>query len=76
VEVGVDRQAQVRDVVVDPDREVPLWPVGRKLLEDRLDHRRRHLLRGEAVAAADDPGCNREGRRVGVHALGDRRNDL
>ena len=44
-ELGVDRQAQVGHVVVDPDREVALRSSPRELLEDRLDHRRGHLLR-------------------------------
>ena len=41
------------DVVVDPDREPPLGPLARQLLEHAGDHRRRELLRRQAVATAD-----------------------
>ncbi len=65
-ELGVDREAEVRDVVVDPDGELPPRSLAGELVEDRLHHRRRELLRGEAVAAADHPRLRRE---LGIHAL-------
>ena len=54
-EVGVDREAEVGDVVVDADGEMTLRVLGRELVEHRLEHRWRHLLRREAVATADHP---------------------
>ena len=69
----VDREAEVGDVVVDADREVALRLRGEQLVEDRLDHRRRELLGGQAVAAADDARGRRERRVVAVHRLGERR---
>ena len=47
-------QAGVGDVVVDAHGEVVLGRGLRQLVEDGLDHRRRELLAGQAVAAADD----------------------
>ena len=47
-----------------------------ELREDRLDHRRGHLLRGEAVAPADHPRRRRERRGVAVHRLGQGGHDL
>ena len=70
-ELRVDRKAQAGDVVVDPDGEVSPWAIGRELVEDRLEHRRRDLLGGQAVPAADDPRRPLERRRVGVHRLVD-----
>jgi hypothetical protein len=49
-------EAQVRDVVDDPDGEVPIRLGPGELLEDRHGHGRRELLGGEAVPPADDPG--------------------
>ena len=53
---GVVLEAQVRDVVDDPDGEVPLRLGPGELVEDRDGHGRRELLGGEAVPPADDPG--------------------
>ena len=50
----VDGEARVRDVVDDADREVAPRRRARELVEHRLRHRRRELLRREPVAAADD----------------------
>ena len=44
-EVAVDGQAEVGDIVVDAHGEVTLRSVPAEFLEDRLDHRGRHLLR-------------------------------
>ena len=76
VELGVDRQAEVGDVVVDADREVLPGLRGGELIEDGLDHRRRDFLRGQAVAPADDPRDGLERRLLAVHALGDGGHDL
>ncbi len=66
----------MRHVVVDPDGEVALRAAALQLVEDGLDHRRRHLLRRQPVTPADDPGRNAERRIVGVHRLGDRGDHL
>ena len=76
VEAAVDRQAEMGDIVVDADREMALRSRRRELLEDRLDHRRRHLLGRQAVSAADDPRRLCVRRLVAVHRLGQRRDDL
>ena len=44
LEHAVDRQAEVGHVVVDADREMAFRSRRGEFLEDRLDHRRRHLL--------------------------------
>ena len=75
-EVAVDRQAEVRDIVVDPDREVSLRPGRRELLEDGLDHRRGHLLGRQPVTSPDDLRGRVERRVLAVHRLGERRDDL
>ena len=76
-EVGVDRQAEVCDVVVDADREMTLRPRRSELFEDRLDHRWRHLLRGQAVSTADGRSRRRRERGViAVHRFGQGRDDL
>ena len=48
------------DVVHDADREVVLRGALAELVEDRLHHGGRELLRGEAVAPGDDDGVLRE----------------
>jgi hypothetical protein len=53
-ELSVDLEAEVGDVVVDAHGEVASRPVRAQLVEDRADHRRRELLRRQAVAAPDD----------------------
>jgi hypothetical protein len=70
-EPGVDRKAQAGDVVVDADGEMPARSVGRQVVEDRLEHRRRDLLGGQPVPAARHPRRPLERRRVGVHGLVD-----
>ena len=47
-------EARPRDVVGDADREPAPRPLARQLVEHTGDHARRELLRGQAVAAADD----------------------
>ncbi len=54
VEGVVDREREVGHVVGDPDGEPAFRFVGVELVEDRLDHRGRELLRREPVPAADD----------------------
>ena len=75
-EGAVDRQAEVRDVVVDADREVALRSRRGKLFEDGLDHRRGHLLGREPVAPADDLRGRGIRRVVAVHRLGQGRDHL
>ena len=53
-ELRIARQAVVGHVVVDAHREVVLGLGGGQVVEHRLDHRRRELLRGQPVAAAED----------------------
>ena len=48
----IPRQRRMRHVVDDADREMVLGLVLREVVEDRLHHRRRELLRRQAVAAA------------------------
>ena len=81
LELLVDAQREVGDVVVDADREVPLGPRLRQLVEHRFHHRRGELLRGEPVATADDARCGGERcwRAVEfgiVHRFVDRRPDI
>ena len=57
-------ERRVRHVVHDADREVPARRVLVELVEDRLDHRRRELLRRQSVAAGDHARIGREGRRA------------
>ena len=52
-------QARPGDVVLDADREPASRPLSRQLGEHARDHARRELLRGQAVAAADDPRHHR-----------------
>ena len=61
-EAGINLQAGEGDVVDDAHGEVVLGRWLGQLVEDRLDHARRQLLAGEAVAAAD-------GLDVGLAAL-------
>ena len=72
----IDGEAQIGDVVVDADSEVALRSSFGQLVEDRLDHRRRHLLGRQAVAPADHSWRLLERRRVRVHRLGEGRDDL
>ena len=58
----IEIQAGARDVVVDPDGEMILRRDLAQLVENRLDLRRREVLRGETVAAADDARELLEGR--------------
>ena len=71
--VHVDRQAQVRHVVIDADREVALGAVRRQLVEHGPDHARGHFLGRKTVSAADHAGHRRERGLLGVHPLGERR---
>ena len=73
-ELRVRREAEVRDIVGDPDGEVAFRVRRRELVEDRLGHPRVELLRRQAVAAADHPRQALETRlrRVGVLGEGAR----
>ncbi len=75
-ERAVDREAEVRHVVVDANRELPLRPRLREGVEDRLHHRGRQLLRREPVAPADHPRRDGEPGRIGVHRLGQGTDDV
>ena len=54
-EFRVAHQAVVGHVVVDAHREVVLGLGGDQVLEHRLDHRRRELLRREPIPSAEHP---------------------
>jgi hypothetical protein len=54
VEVAIHRQREMRHVVGDAHGEVHLRPRLAELVEDRLHHRWRELLRRQPVAAAHD----------------------
>ena len=69
----VHRQARLRHVVGDADREVIARSRGGQFVEDRLRHGRREFLRRQAVAAADDA---RHGPVAGGCALGQRGDDV
>ena len=59
VERRVVVEARPGDVVLDADREPAPRPLSRQLGEHARNHARRELLRGQAVAAADDPRHHR-----------------
>ena len=65
-------ERRVRHVVDDADGEVVLRRVLRELVEDRLHHRRRELLRRQPVAAADDARLRCERRRAFGARFGER----
>jgi hypothetical protein len=68
VEARVHSEAGVRDVIGDPDREPALGLRLLQLVEDRPGHRGIEVLRGQAVAAADDDRHRRDaagGERLG-----------
>src|SRR5262245_9307285 len=44
----------MRDIIVYSDREMILWHRATQFLKDTLDHGRRKLFRGEAIAPADN----------------------
>ena len=71
-ELGVQRQREVGHVVVDAHCEVVVGMVGVEVIQDRLDHRRRELLRREAVATAEHPGIGRHRQLAGGAGLADR----
>ena len=62
VELAIPLERRVADVVDDADGEVALGPRSAQFVEHRARHRRRELLRRQAVAAADDD-------RVAVESL-------
>ena len=66
VQVAVVRQRRVRDVVDDADGEVVARRRPAQLVEHAVDHRRRELLRRQAVAAADDASAR---GAIGLGAL-------
>ena len=66
----------MRHVVDDADGEVTLGVRLGELVEDRLHHRRRELLRRQAVAAGDDPRRDRERRDALGLRFGQRRDDV
>ncbi len=72
-EIGVVLQARVRDVVSDADGEVVFRVGCGEVVEDRLDHRGRELLRREPVAAAENP---RHRRAAGGDRLGEACHDI
>ena len=74
IEARVHREARVRHVVVDADGEAMLGPRLLQLVEHRLGHRRIEVLRGQAVAPADDDGHRRHAPRR--ERLGKRRDDV
>ena len=59
VEGGVVGEARAGDVVVDPDREPSPRPFSTELREHARRPSRGELLRGQSVAAADDPRHHR-----------------
>ncbi len=52
-EIGIEIEARMRQIVVDAYREMILGRWSCKILEHRLDHRRREFFRRQTVAAAD-----------------------
>ena len=71
VERRVVVEARPGDVVGDADREPAPRPLFAQFGEHAGDHPRRELLRGQAVAAADDPRHHRP--RAVAERLGERR---
>ena len=73
----IPRQRQVRHVVDNADREVVLGLVlARCSSKTAFDHRRRELLRRQAVAAGDQARRHRERRDALGRRLGERRHDV
>jgi len=72
VKFGIDRQRGVGHVVHDADGEVVLGLVLGDLVVNRLDHRRRELLGGEAIAARKHAGAGVERSRAGIVSFAQR----
>ena len=76
VQLHVVVERQVRDVVLDADREVAPRLRRRHLVVDGLDHRRREFLRREAVTTADDDRLGGERRTARGPRLVQGRDDV
>ena len=71
-ELGIVVDAGVRDVVIDPNREVILRPLSEEMVEQAFDHRRREFLRRQPVATADQRGKRHEPAPAVADAFVDR----
>ena len=76
VEGRVPGEGRVRHVVHDADREVVLRLRLRELVEHRLHHARRELLRGEPVASAENERLLGERQRAFAPRLHERGHDV
>ncbi len=74
--VGIPFEAEVGHVIDDANGELARRIIGLGRVEHSLDHRRRELLAGQAVAATEHPGHHGPRGAVVVSLLDDGGNDV